>query len=115
MSYFIPLLSGKAIDYFSPEEFKAHVRALKIEPPPKKIREIKIRPPFVIGKTPKGKLSLKINRKPKWLSEEEMKQISRDSGEPLSELFLKMKRQKIRISTLDDETKIKLEIDSIPF
>lgn len=108
----IPLLSLKPLEDFSPEEYKNYTRSLQQQ---KKTKPIKLKLPFTIGRTKKGSIQIRVNRKPKWLSDIEMKSISREYSIPLNELFLRLKKSKIKISTLEDELKIKLEVSEIPF
>ncbi len=94
----VPLLS-KPLNQFTPEDYKLYIKGLKREPPQKTIRLKKQKPPFVWKITPKTKkLSLTVNRSPKWLSDDEMKVISKESGVPLSEIFLLTVKKNILIS-----------------
>lgn len=109
----IPLLSGKPFSEFSAAEFKLHVKSLYHKPAPRS--GVKLAKPFTWTKNKKGTLVLRVNRDPQWLSEEEMKQISKESGTPLSEIFITLKKRGIKISTLEAERKIKLAIEDLPF
>lgn len=111
---FIPLLSGRPLDAFTPEEFKKHVRSLYFKQESKK-SPAKTRPALSWKRTKSGKLSIQVRRDPQWISEEEMLSISQASGEPLNLLFIYLKKRKIKISTLEAETKIKLAIKDLPF
>jgi hypothetical protein len=74
----IKLLSPKELLQFQPSEFKEYVRSLKGEPK-RRTPTIKIKPPkppFVWKITKTGKISVKVNREPKWLSREEIAQIT---------------------------------------
>lgn len=93
----IPLLT-KPLNQFTPEDFKLYVKGLKREPPQKKIRLKKQKPPFAWKITPKTKkLSLTVNRTPKWITDEEMSEIARASGVPLNEVFLLLMKKKIEV------------------
>jgi hypothetical protein len=98
----IPLLSQKPLDEFSPEDYHAYVRSM-FNKPPKKERTVRIKkpkPPFVWSLTPKGALSLRFNRKPKYLTALELNQISFESGFPLDEVTAKAAKLKVEITTL---------------
>lgn len=111
----IPLLT-KPLSSFTPEDFKLYVKGLKAEPPPKKIRLKKQKPPFVWKMTPKTKkLSLTVNRTPKWISAQEMEDISKDSGVPLNEVFVLLKKKEIALSSEEEQQRIKEQIEEIPW
>lgn len=102
----IPLLSGRPLEEFTPESFKAHVRSLFFRPPPKRSAR-KPKPPFRWKLTPKGNLSVVVNRRPRWISREEIAQISRESGRPENEVWLKVLNPKaknpVRLSSVEEE------------
>ena len=110
----IPLLSVKAFNEFTPAEFKAHVKLLFFKKE-KKGAEIKVKKPFTWNRNKKGTLILRVNRKPKWITEEEFTQIAHESGEPLNLLFLMLKKKEVEVSTQMQQDKIKLAIEQIPF
>ena len=93
----IPLLSGFPLADFTPEAFKAHVRSLYHKKEPRKAAP-KVKPPFKWSRTKTGKLSIKVNRDPKSLTDAEMSQIARESTAPLNEIFLHMKKKKIALT-----------------
>lgn len=73
-----PLLAHKPLNQFTPEDYKAYVRGM-FSKKEKKIREIKIKPPYVWKISPKKKsFSIKMNRL--WITKEEITKISRESG-----------------------------------
>lgn len=111
----IPLLSGKEFSDFTPETFKAHIRSLYSKPQPRQSAAKKKAPPFSWRRNKKGTLILSVRREPKWLTEEEMNQISRESGEPLNLLFLQLKKKEIRLSTQEREDEIKRDIADLPW
>jgi hypothetical protein len=82
MNRHIPLLSGRKFSEFSPSEFKAHVHGLFYKPVPKKKAPAKKKPllPIVWRINKQGTLVLKINRKPKHITPEEITQLAKDSG-----------------------------------
>lgn len=71
---YIPLLSGKPLESFTPEEFKAHVEALyfkrKSSVKKKTVKDLVVK---VSSKT--GVISIKINRDPKWVTESELRAL----------------------------------------
>lgn len=83
----IPLLSGKPLSEFTPESFKAHVRSLYLKPE----KKASTKKPFIYRRTKTGKLSLKVNRDPKWLTQAELDLITKETGIPANEVFLKVK------------------------
>lgn len=93
----IPLLSGKPFSAFTVIEFKAHVVSLynRITP------VIKIKPPkpdFVWKLTPKGALSIKLNRKEKYLTPAEIDQIAMESKIEKRLVWLKILGKRSSIS-----------------
>jgi hypothetical protein len=119
LSDLIPLLGPRPFSDFTPEEYKTYVRSL-YEKAAKKEKTIKLKKkqePFVWKLTPKGNLSLKVNRDPKWLSREEIEQIVRESKLPANEVWLKVldKRSSIRISSQEEEFRIARELAEIPW
>lgn len=105
----IPLLSPRSLDQYTAHEYKDYVKSLYFKPPPAKSTEIKLKLPFTWRLNAKGTLCLKVNRKPKWLSREEIDQIARESKIPASKVWLKVcaKKSGIRISSAEAETKLK--------
>jgi len=93
----IPLLSGRPLVAFTPSEFKAHVRSLYHKKEPRKAAP-KVKSPFKWSRTKTGKLSIKVSRDPKSLTDTEMSQIARESTTPLNEIFLYMKKKKITLT-----------------
>lgn len=104
----IPLLAD-AFESYSPESFKAHVRSLFVKRGAGGAkRGTKKKPkPYVVSRTKKGGFVLKVNRKPKWLSREEVDQIALENNIPLNEIWLRVLKKKvkepIRISTQAEE------------
>lgn len=110
----IPLLSGKSFDEFNPQSFKEHVRSLflKRETRAKGSAAAKAKPKEVSFRfNRKGTLILRVNRNPQWISVEELAQLGKDSGKPENELFLLLKKRKIRISTAAAENQIRVNMD----
>jgi hypothetical protein len=98
-SYDYPLLSVKPLDEWTPDEYKEFIKAMYNKPAKKErvVRIKKPKPPFVWSLTPKGALSLRFNRKPKYLTALELNQISFESGFPLDEVTA------VEITTLTSE------------
>jgi hypothetical protein len=95
----IPLLSAKPLDEWDAAEYHAYVRSM-FNKPPKKERTVRIKkpkPPFVWSLTPKGALSLRFNRKPKYLTQLELNQISFESGFALNEIAAKATKGMVEI------------------
>lgn len=112
----IPLL-GKPLSQYTPEDFKTYIRGL-YNKPAKKTKTIKLKkqkPPFAWSLTKKGNLSLKINRTPKWLSREEIDLITKESGKPANEVFLKIKKMKIEISIQVEQDLVKQTLSELPW
>lgn len=112
----IPLL-GKPLRQFTPEDFKIYIRGL-YNKPAKKTKTIKLKkqkPPFSWSLTKKGNLSLKVNRTPKWLSREEIDQITKESGRPANEVFLKIKKMKIEVSKQEEQDLVVRTLSEIPW
>jgi len=115
----IPLLSGRPLESFSAEEFKAYVRSMKNEPIRKtpKIRLKKQKPPFEAKLTKTGKLSLKVNRDPKWLSAEEVDSIAHYIGWTKAQTWVAVcdKKRGVKISTKEAEERISESVAAIPW
>lgn len=86
----VRLLSSKPMCDFTPEEFKLMVRSLYYKPEAKKPKA-----PFSWRLTPKGKLTLRVSRRPKVLIRKEIEQIEKESGRTEPEIFAAMERLKI--------------------
>lgn len=110
----IPILSPRHLLEFTPAEYKAHVCSLYSKPVPK---ERKALTPYVWRLNKKGTLCLRVNRKPKWLSREEIDAIAKESKLPANEVWAKVtaKKSKIKISTAEAEELIKTAIKEIPW
>lgn len=110
---FIPLLSGKDFNSFTPSEFKEHVRSLFSKKT--KTKAIKIKEPFTVRINAKGGLVIKVNREPKWLSLEELDVIGKTTGFPANEVFLAVKKRKIQIATQEEMTEIIRDLTDFPW
>ena len=102
----LPLLSAKPLESFSPEEFKAYVKGLYHKPEPKRAAK-KPKPPFRWKITKTGKISVVVNRRPRWISREEIAQIAKESGVPENVVWLKVLDPKaknpVRLSSVEQE------------
>lgn len=107
----IPYLSPKAFDEYAPEEYRGYVKSLYRKRSARRTPSVKlkkVKPPFVAKLGKRGPL-ITVNRKPKWLSREEIDSIAKDLGLPLNEVWLcvlKKRKDPIRVSTKEDEDRI---------
>ena len=110
----IPLLSPKHLNSFTPEEYRTYVRSL-LNRPPRKLPRVKKEVEWRL--TSKGKFSLQIKRRPKWISREEIEALIKESKFPANEVWLYVlsAKSKIRISTREEEERIKKEVSEIPW
>lgn len=114
----IPLLSGKPIEEFSPEEYKVHVRGLFAErmkrkgtaPKKKKLKDKKV----TIKLTKKGGLLIRTKRDPKYFTAEELTAGSAATGLPESEIFIALKSRGYIQATHNEAEAIKKEINDLP-
>lgn len=115
----IPLLSKKPFDEFTPKDYKEHIRSLFHKREPRKATA-KPKKPFLWRVNAKGTLIIKVNREPKWLSREEIDLITKESGKPANEVWLKVTTPKkgqvpIKISTQAEEDEINQAVADIPW
>lgn len=115
----IPLLSGRDLKDFTPAEFKAYVRSLYLKREPKRTAtKKKPKPPFKWSLTRSGKISIKVNREPKFLSPEEVDLIAKESAQPANEVWLYVldrRKRQIMIATQEEMDKIQRDLAEIPF
>ena len=107
------LLSGKPLCEFTPQEYRAFVIAMfkmrtKRKAPSKK-------KPFVAKRLKSGKLSLKMNRDPGWLSRLEMDELSKNLSIPLNEIYNAMLEKNVIISTAEEQKRIAAMIRDLPW
>lgn len=88
----IRLLSEKPMCDYSPEDYKLMVRSLYYKPEPKRKAL-----PFSWRLTPKGRLTLRISRRPKVLLRKEIEQIAKESGRTEAEVLGVAERLKITL------------------
>ena len=93
----IPLLSGKSLDEFTPEQFKEYVNSMYHKPEPKKSTKPKKELTWTVNL--KGTLSIRIHRDPKWITSDEILTISTDTGKPYAEVHANLEKRKIEIRT----------------
>jgi len=99
----IPLLT-KPLCEFTPEDYRTYVRGLKIEPPAKKVRAVKLKKHVTWKITEKKKLlSVKVTREPKWITHVEMEKIAEESRRPLEEVMLRARAAGAVIVGTEDE------------
>lgn len=120
MNAVIPLLSLRPFLSFSPEEFRAHVESLYVDPEiaKEKKRARMKKPqakPFTWRRNKKGTFILRVNRKPKWITPEEFDFLSIEALLPANELFLYLKEKEIKISTQVVQDAIAQQVEEIPW
>lgn len=94
------LLSQKPLCDYTPEDYKLYIRSLYYKRPARKTKTIRIKPPkppYVWKLTPKGNITLKVNRSPKTLTSAEVDLIATESGKTREEITKKANRLKIEI------------------
>lgn len=96
----IPLLAGKPLSSFTPEEFKEHVKKLKTE---RRVRQVRISPPYKWTLTRTGKISIKCTRVPKWITREELVSIHQESGSEENLIQIYCEKKKITIVATQEE------------
>jgi len=99
------LISRKPLNEFTPSDYKIYVRELFWKPPKRKAKK-KALTPFIWRKNAKGTLLLKFNRP--WVSEEDLLLISKESGIPLNEVWIKTfhpKSKKAKVPRLSSPEK----------
>lgn len=112
----IALLSQRILKDFSPPEFKAWVKSLfyvKV----KKASVRKAAAPFSWSLTKKGNLSIRMRRKPKWISRAEIEAVAKESGKSQAEVwnYCTSKKQGMRISSAEEEAAIEKNLSDMPF
>lgn len=92
MSTLIPLLSVKSLDEFTPQAYYDYIKSLYIEP------EVSAPPAdFRVSVNKKGTPIIRINRKPKFLTQAEVFVIARDLGWKYQTLWMHLLKKKIEI------------------
>jgi hypothetical protein len=92
---FIPLLSGKPLSAFTPEEFRQYVRSLN-KPRVKKVSRTKKKPLKVrLTRLKKGALSFTTRRKPAYITRAEYEEFCQNF--PANEVFVELKSKGVLI------------------
>ena len=76
-----PLIAPKHFLEHTPESWLSYVKSLKQEPE-------KPSSGIFLTRTKKGKLSLRVAREPKVISQDEIETLAREAGFPISEVYL---------------------------
>jgi hypothetical protein len=87
-----PLLSPKPLRDYSPQEYKAYIESLYIEPP-KKIPPAEVR----ISLNKKGSIVLRITRSPKFVLAAEVPILAREVGLTQQALWMILRKKKIEL------------------
>lgn len=111
----IPLLSGKPLGEFTPEEFRSYVKSLKLEPKKPRVKKKRLRDLKVSVRSFKRKgLVATTKRDPKYLTKEEFALLAERYRE--NELFLAIRSAEIHIYDSHEEAeKIKRDNSEIPW
>lgn len=106
MTKWIPLLSPKPFSEFTPEEYHTYICSMYHKPEKQESKSVKVLPPYEWKLTPKGALSVTVNRTDKSLTRAEIDQLAKESGRPLNEVwnYLTIKR-KVLVSDMKVSTK----------
>lgn len=114
----IPLLAPKPLSEFTPEEYKAYVRALykertvrKAKPKRKKLKDYKVKGSLLKN----GKISITTTRPIKYLTEVEFREISLTLGRGENEVFIAAKAKGLQIMSHEEAEQIRKDIEEIPF
>jgi len=91
----IPLLAPFSISAISAEEFKSHVLSLRFDR--RRIAKKEPAPIVSISRGKKGNPVIRVRRKPKWITGEELLLISRELQLPQSDTFILLKKKKIEV------------------
>ena len=112
----IPLLSPKALSFFSPEEFKLYVVSLyhKPEPAPAKVK--KLREYKVSAKVLKsGLISVTTKREPKYVTEGEFAEICGRLDRTENEVFICLQSKGFLVRSHEEAERIAAELKGIPW
>jgi len=89
----IPLLAPKSIYDYDPAEYMAYVESLYRDHRKPKV----IKREFLASKTKKGTVVIRISRKPKWITRDEIDILAAELAMPKSDMFLLVLKRKIEI------------------
>lgn len=95
-----PLIGPKHFSEYSPEEWLAYVKSLKIEPKAASSG-------LFFSWTKKGKPSLRVTRKPPVVTQEEIEVLARENNCPISELYIIAKKKCSVLKTEEKKEKKK--------
>lgn len=109
----IPLLSGKPLVEFTPEEYHLYIRSLYRKKEVKKVEKRLRDYVITVKRTKKGKLSVITKRDPKYITEEEFKSFS--TLAPENELFIFLRGKGILLMSHDEAEGIKKNKADIPW
>lgn len=102
MNQWIKLLSPRSFSEYTPEEYKEYIRSLYFKKTKKTptIRLKKKKPTFVLKLTKTGKVSLKVNRDPVFITRAEIAQLAQEHKIEERLIWLKVtdKKKPIRVS-----------------
>lgn len=87
----IPLLSKKPLSDFTPAEYREYIQSLHKAP------EVRVKKEVLFKWTKTGRPQITIRRKPKWLTEEEFRELCRMHGLRQNELFLHLKDRGVEV------------------
>lgn len=113
----IPLLSPKRLREFDQIEFFDWVKSLYAKKTPRSSIKIKRQRDLAVSAkvTKTGKLSITTKRKPKYITEEEIKQIKKETGRGENEIFIEIKRKEIIRASHEEAEEIRRRVAEIPF
>ncbi len=93
----IKLLAPKELNEFAPEEYKVYVYSMHHKPVRKNSKYKKTKP-YSVTINKKGTLVLRVNRKPKSLTEKEINEIAEKSGRTVNDILVLVRSKDIIIS-----------------
>lgn len=97
MKRFYPLLSPQPFLSYTPEAFREYVKSLYLKRVPKAKRGAAPKKGYSARLNAKGTLIITTKRKPKWLTQAEITEISMKLTRPENEVFLKAKEKEFEI------------------
>lgn len=93
---YIPLLSVKPLNEWTPTDYKIYIESLYAKPVKNKTALKKEKKPFTFRLNKKGGLVLQVNRRPKWLTRDEVDGIAKATGLPLNDVWVKVLKRKVK-------------------
>lgn len=114
---FVPLLAKKSIWSYTAEDFRLAVIALytkreprKGTPKKKRLRDYKVLARILKGK---GNVSIKTKRDPKYVTEEEFREICKTLGRAENEVYVALRESGIRVTTHEEAEQIRSESERL--